>query len=194
MAGISIRRLGTLVVAAAFALVATGCTAFVDFTGTKEVTGDGSEGPFVVLIECEEATPSEEELEFDGEGTEESGTFILEPFEPGTLTCTITETEQAGAVNVVYECGEVVISEPEPTSLPAGGPGMSLARGIEPQAECIEEDDGLRVEILLGTVDALEISVSFTVINEFATPTPTPTTVPAPAAPAAEAGEVTFTG
>lgn len=194
-------RMRALLLFGAVALVAAGC---VNFTGSKVITNGESSGPFVVRITCEDTDPETQDLTFTGEGTETTMDFDL-PFDienfQGSTTCTITEIEQAGATSVTYQCGEfeflVEVDEESSRTPSAGGPGMSVTRGVDPgDVDCTETPEGLIYEITL--FEEVEVSVSFTVINDF-TPTTTTTTLPEPppvAAPAeAVAGQVvTFTG
>ncbi|HEX6310089.1 MAG TPA: hypothetical protein VF152_00515 [Acidimicrobiia bacterium] len=186
MARRSIRRLGLALVAAAFALVATGCVAEVTFTGTKEVTGEASSGPFVVRISCPGATPETEDLTFGGPGTETSSVFVF----TGNTTCQITEVDQAGATGVAYTCDEVVVLG-SGESFVGGGPGMSVARGAPEPVTCTAAASGIEVAIS----DPALAEVLFTVTNDF-TPEPTTTTTTTPPPPAAQpaAGAPRFTG
>jgi hypothetical protein len=199
-----VRRLGAPALVAALGLLLAGC---VTFTGTKEVTGGESDGPFVVEISCPGALGSEsEELIFEGAETVSSSEF---EFDAGTYTCTIVETDDAGATSVAYECGDITASPfelpPDMLSEPAedegnappsagGGPGMSVrARGDGPFATCAATEEGITVDLNLFA--PVELGIAFTVINDFP-PTPTTTTAlpPAPAAALPAAGQPTFTG
>jgi hypothetical protein len=202
MARFPVGRARGFLLLATVALVAAGC---VNFTGSKVITNGESSGPFVVRITCEGTDPESEDLTFTGESTETTMDFELpidfQNFQAST-TCTITEIEQAGATSVTYQCGEIEFLLPLDTGAgssrtpSAGGPGMSVTRGETPgEATCTETPEGLVVEITVFT--EVEVSVSFTVINDF-TPTTT-TTLPEPPpdpapAEAVASQVVTFTG
>lgn len=204
------RRARLLVLVGAVALVAAGC---VSFSGTKVVTGEGTPtGDFVVRITCEiGAQTITEDLTFHGEETVESEPFsLLLSF--GEASCFITEIEQAGATTVTYQCGDIIVDaiiEPDAApeiSTDSGGPGSSAFQGGPPppaEATCTETPDGLEVEISIE--DPAQITVNFTVINDFAvtpptTAAPTTTAPPQPAPVEAVAPTpvptrvVTFTG
>jgi hypothetical protein len=175
-------RMRALLLLGAVALVSTGCVAEVTFSGTKEVTGEESTGPFVVRITCPGAVPETQDLTFAGPGTETSAAFVID----NETTCTLSEIEQAGAATVTYECGEVdVILTGE--SFDGGGPGMSVARGNGPVTCTAGEED-----ITVDVNEAVVATVNFTVINDFtSTPTTTPPPTTAPPVPASEVGAAT---
>jgi hypothetical protein len=187
-------RTRALLLLGAVALVSTGCVAEVTFSGTKEVTGEESTGPFVVRITCPEALPEEtQDLTFAGPGTETSAAFVID----NETTCTISEIEQAGAASVTYECGEIdVILNGE--SFGGGGPGMSAARGIDEDVTCTAGEEDITVNVN----EAVLATVNFTVTNDFpvAPTTTTTTTPPAPTVAPAEGAATpvpaapTFTG
>lgn len=218
MTGIRGRRARLAVLVAAMVLVAAGC---VSFTGTKVIEGDAPPGAeFEVEIVCVHETDGElftETFVFTEDGQTLTTPFPPHEIPPGQTTCTIVETEDAGATGVEYQCGTTVTPVEEPEELEeavldaglGGGPGASVAaRGAETFAECssADPDEGLRVFISMqeGTTPGegdSRIDVEFTVINTFEEPPPTtapPTTTtappPAPAAEAAAPSEVTFTG
>jgi hypothetical protein len=143
-----------------------------EFEVTKEVTGGTSQGPFEVDIECPDAfMVTSDTVTFNGPGTETSFEFVADPTE-GTVTCTFTETETAGASNVSLAC-----TPPVP-----------------PELTCNSTPNGLVVSGIEGTQDGVTIGI--TVVNDF---TPPPTTppgdpgTPPPADPGAPAAPVVGT-
>jgi hypothetical protein len=186
-----VRRARLIVPVAAVALVAAGC---VDFTGTKVITGDGvPTGDFVVRITCQiDDQTVTQDLTFSGEETLTSDDFELEDSE-GEATCTIEEIEQGGAATWFLECGEIDI---DPIILPpsvesddastagGGGPGRSVApaRGDGEEVTCTESPDGHTLTVVINLFLPAEVSVDFTVTNDFPIAPPTTTAPPTPAA------------
>jgi uncharacterized protein DUF5979 len=169
-----LERTRFVAVALAGALLVAGC---IDINVTKKTTGGTSTGPFTVLVSCKTgSTTTSKELTFNGEDTK-TASFTL----PAGATCTITETESAGATSVTYTCDKI-----SPNNL-----------GVT----CTQKADGLEVVVPddLGPLD--EVDVDVTVTNDFTPPptqapttaaAPTTTAAPAPAAPVEAAA--TFTG
>jgi hypothetical protein len=215
------RRAWLVGLTAAVALVATGC---VGFTGTKVIEGDAPPGAeFVVQITCTHET---EGVVFDGTltFTEDGETLSTDQsgIPPGSTTCTIVETEDAGATSVEYQCdGDPTITPASPldAGLTGGGPGASAPAfgNGETTATCDDTGgDGIVVEIFMASTEIevpeigpvevgdSEIEVNFTVINTFVEPPTTtapPTTAPPEPAPVEAVAPapvptqvVTFTG
>jgi hypothetical protein len=146
---------------------------------------------FVVTIDCDNdmiftgnSPATSVQLVFDAQGNP-VGTGDTVMFVDGG-NCTVTETQNGGAVSVIYEC-EGTFGPPPPTVQGSGRFGPRLV-GVQ-SSPC--EASGPQSEPISVLIEFEQQEATVTVTNTFV-PAPTPPESPAPAA--AVAGTPRFTG
>jgi hypothetical protein len=152
---------------------------------------------FVVTIDCDDdiiftgiGNPvSSVQLVFDAQGNP-VGTGDTVRF-TGNGACTVTETQNGGAVSVVYEC-EGVTPTPAEASISGGGRfSARLGPGVPPP---VCESSGPQSDPITVNIFNTEQHETVTVTNTFVTPPPSEPAASEPAPAAAVVGAPRFTG